>query len=169
MSKTKIGQGLLGLICLSLLGCPRIDTNRVDDHSDFQVFEYGFGGPVFGTGDVLTGATIQRQANGQYQFEAIVNTANPEVRDADGFLHLPPRILTQDEVSRMRTAFSHIEMHIMLSFQLCPTDQFVFSFRWDDFKGVNSTACPQIGDQVVNEPSVEEIAQMMDDFWHAGG
>jgi hypothetical protein len=118
---------------------------------------------------VLTGATISRQPDSKYQYEAAIRSSNPEATtDADGLIHLPARILSEDEVARMRTAFSHVEIHTNLSYQLCPTDQFVFNFRWDDFEGVNSLACPQLGGQVVNDPSVNEISQLMDDFWHAG-
>jgi hypothetical protein len=173
MSHTGIGQGLLSLLCLSLLGCPRVDTNRVEDLSDFRNFEFQAGGFMLITGDVLAIATIQRQADERYLFEAILDTISlpepDEVRDADGRLHLPPRILTDDEVARMLLAFSHVEMHTVLTFQPCYTDQFAYDFHWDDFEGVNGLNCRKPGDQIVNDPSVEEISQMLDDFWHAGG
>jgi len=172
-----------------LAGCvpsePGAQTSIPRDFSGFDQFEYKVEG-LLGYADAgLVGATIQRQPNGQYQFQATLLNPPPQppqpdlysldltdttddINFQDFLVSMPPRKLTQDETERMRQVFSHAITDFTFFYPICAFIVAADIFRWDGFVIYANPSCSG-PIQWLDSASSEEILNMLENFRQAGG
>lgn len=186
MPKTMMRAKYLCLGFLLFAGCipsePGAIASAPRNFSDFDQFEYRIEGTLSYADAGIVGATIQRQSNGQYLFQATLldppaqapfdlsdlTDMTPEIDFQQFLISTAPRELTQDEAARMRQVFSRAVINFTFYYPICALYVSVDIFRWDGFEIYANPSCSG-PIQWLDFASFEEIMDMLEDYSMVSG